>query len=50
MKALTKIDAKAFKGGCITAKDKALLPFGAFSLLQNVRNTHSGFEQRKGQR
>lgn len=50
MRPLTKIDAQAFSGGCITSKDKALLPLGAFSWLQNIRNTDPGFEQRKGQR
>lgn len=50
MRPLTKIDAQAFSGGCITSKDKALLPLGAFSWIQNIRNTDPGFEQRKGQR
>jgi hypothetical protein len=50
VKKLNDIDAQPLKGGCITSRDKALLPFGAFSLLQNVRNTHPGMIQRPGQR
>jgi hypothetical protein len=47
---LTSIDANVLRGGCITAWDKALLPLGALSSLQNMRNTHPGFKQRPGQR
>lgn len=50
MKDLTKIEAIPLRGGCITAKEKATLPFGAFPYLQNIRNTHPGFKQRPGQR
>src|SRR5512145_2606716 len=50
MKKLTDIEAQSLKGGCITSRDKALLPFGAFSVLQNFRNTLPGIEQRLGQR
>jgi hypothetical protein len=46
----TDIDAHALKGGCVTAREKALLPFGAFSMLQNARNTNPGMVQRPGQR
>lgn len=47
---LTRIDANVLKGGCITSRDKALLPLGALSDLRNMRNTHPGFKQRPGQR
>jgi hypothetical protein len=50
LKKLTDIAAHSLKGGAITAKDRALLPFGAFSVMQNLRNTWPGIEQRKGQR
>lgn len=50
MKDLTKIDGVQAKGGCVTARDEALLPYGAFSFAQNIRNGDSGMEQRPGQR
>jgi len=44
-------DTKAVKlrGGAITARPKALLPLGAFSMVQNLRPKHPGFEKRAGQ-
>lgn len=50
MKEIYKIEARPLKGGCVTSKDKALLKFGSFSYLQNIRNTDPGFQQRPGQR
>lgn len=50
MRKIIDIDARPLKGGCVTARDKALLPFGAFSSLRNMRNTHPGLDQRPGQR
>lgn len=43
-------DTRAVKlqGGAITDRPKALLPLGAFSMVQNLRPKHPGFEKRKG--
>jgi hypothetical protein len=38
-----------FTGGCNTAVEPALLKPGEYSMLQNVRSQHPGFETRKGQ-
>lgn len=40
---------KQFSGGCVTARDKGLLPFGAYSMIQNAISLNPGFEKRKGQ-
>jgi hypothetical protein len=45
---LIDVQGEPFKGGCITAVDKALLPMGAYSMMQNLRNTHPGFKSRGG--
>lgn len=37
-----------FRGTVITSTEKALIPHGGFSTLQNVRNCHPGFEKRMG--
>lgn len=37
-----------FEGGCNTAVEPGVLPFGAFSRIQNMRPRHRGFEQRGG--
>lgn len=50
MRTITSIDAQPLIGGCVTYQPKALLPFGAFSRLENIRNDHPGFRQRSGQR
>ncbi len=44
-------DTKAVKlrGGAITSRPKALLPLGAYSMVQNMRPQHPGFEKRAGQ-
>lgn len=42
--------AQPFIGGAITSIEKALLPFGAFSDVKNLRNTHPGLIQRPGMR
>lgn len=39
-----------FQGGTITVREKALVPFGGYSMLQNVRQRYPGLEQRGGQR
>ena len=38
-----------FKGGCKTDIEPALIPPGGYSLIQNMRSKHPGFETRKGQ-
>ena len=38
-----------FKGGCNTAIEPVLLKPGEYSLIQNMRGQHPGFETRKGQ-
>lgn len=38
-----------FRGGAVTRRKKAVLPFGSYSWLQNMRNRHPGFIKRKGQ-
>lgn len=48
LEALTDIKAVVLRGGCITAREKALLPFGAFSMVQNERGEHPGFQKRAG--
>lgn len=37
-----------FRGGANTYQEKALLPVGRFSMVQNLRPEHPGFRQRKG--
>ena len=46
---LTDIRTNALRGGSITVREKPLLPFGAFSMCQNVRGEHPGFTKRAGQ-
>lgn len=46
----TPLLVMGLRGGAITVKEKALLPNGAFSMIQDMRGRHPGFEQRKGQR
>ena len=40
--------AVPFRGGVDTLQENALLPIGKFSTLQNMRQRHSGVEQRAG--
>ncbi len=44
----TDIKAVPLQGGAITVREKPLLPFGAFSMIQNERGKHPAFEKRKG--
>jgi len=37
-----------FQGGCNTAVEPGVIPFGKFSRIQNLRPRHNGFEQRGG--
>ncbi len=48
LKQKTEIKTVALQGGAITVREKPLLPFGAFSMVQNKRGKHPGFENRKG--
>ena len=50
MRKHTPIKTVPFRGGAITVRDKALLPFGAFSEAQNIRPKRPGFIKRPGQR
>lgn len=47
---ITDIKGIQLRGGAITAKEKPLLGFGQFSMVQNMRGLHPGFEKRKGYR
>lgn len=38
-----------FQGGAVTVREKAILPFGSYSWIQNIRNKYPGFKKRKGQ-
>ena len=49
MAAANPIKTIPFQGGCNTAIEPALLPPGGYSLIQNMRGQHPGFETRKGQ-
>jgi hypothetical protein len=40
--------ATQFRGTVVTTLEKALVPHGGFSTLQNVRNWHPGFQKREG--
>lgn len=50
LKQMTEPTALPLRGGCNTAIEKSQIPFGGFSMLQNVRGTHPGFKKRAGQR
>jgi len=39
----------ALRGGAVTRREPALLPFGTFSMVQNLRARHPGFVKRPGQ-
>lgn len=45
---LTHIKAIPLRGGAVTSLEKAQLPLGGFSMIQNMRPRHPGFEQRGG--
>lgn len=49
VKPITDINkAIPFRGGCNTAIEPSLLPFGSYSMVQNFRQVHPGMQQRKG--
>jgi len=45
---LTEIKGTPLRGGMVTAREKALLPFGGISAKLNMRDTHPGFKKRTG--
>jgi len=45
---LTDIKAVPLRGGAVTVREKALLPFGGFSDIKNLRPKHPGFVKRDG--
>lgn len=49
LKPLTEMQAIPLQGGCVTRHHKSLLPFGGFSMSQNIRSKHPGFRKRPGQ-
>lgn len=49
LRMINDIRAVPFRGGAITVREKALVPFGGYSWIQNIRGTHPGFEKRNGQ-
>lgn len=44
----TNVRATPVRGGAITTREPALLPIGAFPMIQNVRPEHPGFIKRPG--
>lgn len=50
LKPYTSMKSQPLQGGCITAVEKASVPFGGMSQMFNLRNRHPGFQQRGGQR
>lgn len=50
LRKISDVKAIPFRGGAYTAREKALVPHGQFSMIQNMRARHPGFEQRKGSR
>ena len=47
---LTPIKAQPVQGGAITVRNPAQIPFGAYSMVQNIRGKHPNFIKRPGQR
>jgi len=50
LKQLTEIKGIPLQGSAVTVREKASLPFGAFSMVQNMRGKHPGIIKRPGQR
>ena len=48
-KQIGNISAVPFRGGADTVHERALIPSGGFSMVQNMRNRHPGLVQRAGQ-
>lgn len=49
-KKVGNISAVPFRGGADTVHERALIPSGGYSMVQNMRNRHPGLEQRGGLR
>ena len=47
-KPLTSIKATPFSGGAITHGERAQIPLGGYSMVQNMRSTYPGLTKRKG--
>lgn len=37
-----------FRGGCFTDREISMIPLGGYSMIQNIRGRHPGFEKRLG--
>jgi len=48
LRELFKVTGAPLRGGAVTVREKALLQPGQFSMVQNLRPVHPGFEKRKG--
>jgi len=48
VKKFTDLNSQPFRGGAYTGKELALIPSGGFSMVQDLRARHPGFEQRPG--
>jgi len=49
LRPLTEVATTPLSGGCVTRHHKALLPFGSFSDMKNLRGENPGFRKRPGQ-
>jgi len=49
LKPLTPIKANPVQGGAVTVRNAAQLPFGSYSMVQNIRGKHPNFIKRPGQ-
>ena len=47
---LTPIKGNPVQGGAVTVRNAAQLPFGSYSMVQNIRGKHPNFIKRPGQR
>ena len=46
---ISGIEAVPFRGGIDTVRERALVPSGGYSAMQNMRNKHPGLVKREGQ-
>ena len=47
---LTQIKGQPVQGGAVTVRNAAQLPFGSYSMVQNIRGKHPDFIKRSGMR
>lgn len=47
---LTPIKGQPVQGGAVTVRSPAQLPFGSYSMIQNIRGKHPNFIKRPGQK